>query len=54
MAELDEETRQAVKDENFEKAADLRDQKKRLLKEMEDARRDWELKREERVETVGE
>ena len=54
VAELDEETRQAVKDENFEKAADLRDQKKRLLKEMEDARRDWELKREERVETVGE
>ncbi len=54
VAELDEETRQAVKDENFEKAADLRDQKKRLLKEIEDARRDWELKREERVETVGE
>ena len=54
VAELDEDTRQAVKDENFEKAADLRDQKKRLLKEMEDARRDWELKREERVETVGE
>lgn len=54
VAELDEETRQAVKDENFEKAADLRDQKKRLLKEMEDARRDWELKREERVEIVGE
>ena len=54
VAELDEDTRQAVKDENCEKAADLRDQKKRLLKEMEDARRDWELKREERVETVGE
>ena len=54
VAELDEETRQAVKEENFEKAADLRDQKKHLLKEMEDARRDWELKREERVETVGE
>lgn len=54
VAELDEETRQAVTDENFERAADLRDRKKRLLKEMEDARRDWELKREERVETVGE
>ena len=50
----EKEKRVAVKDENFEKAADLRDQKKRLLKEMEDARRDWELKREERVETVGE
>ncbi len=54
VAELDEETRQAVKDENFERAADLRDRKKHLLKEMEDTRRDWELKREERVETVGE
>ena len=54
LEELDAETKKAVEDENFEKAADLRDQKKRLQKEMEDLRRDWEKRREEKVETVTE
>ncbi len=54
IEELDQETKKAVEDENFEKAADLRDQKKTLQKEMEDMRREWEKQRDKRVETVTE
>ncbi len=54
IEELDRETKKAVEDENFEKAADLRDQKKTLQKEMEDMRHEWENQRDKRVETVTE
>ncbi|MBQ3078377.1 MAG: ATP-dependent Clp protease ATP-binding subunit [Clostridia bacterium] len=54
LQEIDDETRKAVAEENFEKAADLRDQKKNLQKEMEDMRREWEKMRDQRVETVTE
>ena len=54
LEELENETRNAVLEENFEKAAEMRDQKKNLQKEIDDARREWEKRREEKVETVSE
>lgn len=54
LDELDEEIRRAIEDENFESAADLRDTKKHLTKEMEDLKKDWEKRRLEHVETVNE
>jgi ATP-dependent Clp protease ATP-binding subunit ClpC len=54
LEELDEEIRRAVFDENFERAADLRDSKKHLTNEMEELKKDWETRRTQKVETVNE
>ena len=51
---LRKETEEAVASENFEKAAELRDQKKRLQGEMEQRRREWEHQRNEKYEKVDE
>ncbi len=51
---LNKETEEAVAHEDFEKAADLRDQKKRLQNEMAERRKEWEQKRNSQVEVVGE
>ena len=54
LEELEEEIRRAVADENFELAADLRDNKKHLTHEMEELKKEWEARRQERIETVNE
>jgi len=54
MEELTKETEEAVASENFEKAAELRDQKKRLQNEMDTRRKEWEKQRNERFENVDE
>ncbi|MBR5257999.1 MAG: ATP-dependent Clp protease ATP-binding subunit [Clostridia bacterium] len=54
LEELDEEIRRAVFDENFERAADLRDSKKHLTSEMEELKKDWETRRTQKIETVNE
>ncbi|MBR4236177.1 MAG: ATP-dependent Clp protease ATP-binding subunit [Clostridia bacterium] len=54
LEELDEEIRRAVADENFELAADKRDSKKQLTRQMEDMKKDWEKQRLEKLETVNE
>ena len=51
---LNKETEEAVAHEDFEKAANLRDQKKQLQNEMAERRKEWEQKRNSMVETVGE
>ena len=51
---LNKETEEAVAHEDFEKAASLRDEKKQLQNEMNERRKQWEKKREEKVLTVGE
>ena len=51
---LSKETEEAVAHEDFEKAANLRDQKKQLQNEMAERRKEWEQKRNAKVETVGE
>ncbi len=51
---LNKETEEAVAHEDFEKAANLRDQKKQLQNEMVERRKEWEQKRTSKVETVGE
>ena len=51
---LNKETEEAVAHEDFEKAANLRDQKKQLQNEMSERRKEWEQKRNSKVETVGE
>ena len=51
---LNKETEEAVAHEDFEKAANLRDQKKQLQNEMTERRKEWEQKRNSKVETVGE
>ena len=51
---LNKETEEAVAHEDFEKAANLRDQKKQLQNEMAERRKEWEQKRNSKVETVGE
>ena len=51
---LSKETEEAVAHEDFEKAANLRDQKKQLQNEMAERRKEWEQKRNSKVETVGE
>ncbi len=54
LADLNKETEEAVAHEDFEKAANLRDQKKRLQNEMAERRKNWEQRRDEQIETVGE
>jgi len=54
LEELENETKKAVLEENFEKAAEMRDQKKNLQKEIDDTRKEWEKRREEKVEIVSE
>ena len=54
LEELDEEVHRAVSDENFELAADLRDKKKHLTREMEELKKAWEDSRKEKIETVNE
>ncbi|MBR4443761.1 MAG: ATP-dependent Clp protease ATP-binding subunit [Clostridia bacterium] len=51
---LTQEIEEAVAGENFEKAAELRDHKKRLQGEMEERRQAWERQRDEKVGRVGE
>ncbi len=51
---LTKETEEAVASENFEKAAELRDQKKQLQNEMERRRKEWEHRRDESVGLVDE
>jgi ATP-dependent Clp protease ATP-binding subunit ClpC len=51
---LNKETEEAVAHEDFEKAATLRDEKKKLQNEMTERRKAWEQHRDEKVETVGE
>ena len=51
---LNKETEEAVAHEDFEKAANLRDQKKQLQNEMTERSKEWEQKRNSKVETVGE
>ena len=51
---LTKETEAAVASENFEKAAELRDQKKRLQNEMDERRKEWEHQRNEKYELVDE
>jgi ATP-dependent Clp protease ATP-binding subunit ClpC len=54
LESLNKETEEAVAHEDFEKAAQLRDQKKQLQNEMAERRKAWEQHRDEKVETVGE
>ncbi|MDO4548614.1 MAG: ATP-dependent Clp protease ATP-binding subunit [Clostridia bacterium] len=54
LEKLNKDTEKAVADEDFEMAAKLRDEKKKLQNEMILRRRDWEKVRDERVDTVGE
>ena len=51
---LTKEIEEAVSSENFEKAAELRDQKKRLQNDMAARRQEWEVRRDEKSGTVGE
>lgn len=51
---LNKETEEAVAHEDFEKAANLRDQKKQLHNEMTERRKQWEQRRNSQVEIVGE
>ncbi|MGI6239427.1 MAG: ATP-dependent Clp protease ATP-binding subunit [Christensenellales bacterium] len=51
---LNKETEEAVAHEDFEKAANLRDQKKQLHNEMIERRKAWEQRRNAQVEIVGE
>ena len=50
---LNKETEEAVAHEDFEKAARLRDEKKQLNNEMAERRRDWEQRRNAKIEIVG-
>jgi len=54
LEDLNKETEEAVAHEDFEKAARLRDAKKRLQNDMLQTRSDWEKKRDEKVELVTE
>jgi ATP-dependent Clp protease ATP-binding subunit ClpC len=54
LAALGKETEEAVAHEDFEKAAQLRDEKNQLQNEMQLRRKAWEQEREEQVLTVGE
>ena len=51
---LNKETQDAVRQEDFELAANLRDRKKELQNEMDSRRREWEEKLNSKIETVGE
>ena len=50
---LNKETEEAVAHEDFEKAARLRDEKKQLNNEMTERCRDWEQRRNAKIEIVG-
>ena len=54
LESLTQEIEEAVAGENFEKAAELRDHKKRLQSEMDERRAEWERQRNEKVGKVGE
>ena len=54
LEDLGKETEEAVAHEDFEKAARLRDEKKKLLASMRETRTDWEKRRDEKVELVTE
>jgi len=54
LEQISKETEEAVAHEDFEKAAQLRDAKNHLQVEMEERRRAWEDRRNEKVEIVGE
>ncbi|MBQ4088281.1 MAG: ATP-dependent Clp protease ATP-binding subunit, partial [Clostridia bacterium] len=51
---LNKETEEAVANEDFEKAAKLRDMKKQLNNEMVERRSEWEHRRNSKIEIVGE
>jgi len=51
---INKETEEAVAHEDFEKAAHLRDVKKQLTNEMAQRRQEWENRRDEKIEIVGE
>lgn len=51
---LNKETEEAVANEDFEKAAQLRDLKKQLNNEMALRRKEWEQRRNSKIEIVGE
>ncbi|MBQ4088333.1 MAG: ATP-dependent Clp protease ATP-binding subunit, partial [Clostridia bacterium] len=51
---LNKETEEAVANEDFEKAAQLRDTKKQLNNEMAERRKEWEQRRNSKIEIVGE
>ncbi len=48
-----EEKNQVVKSQKFEEAAQLRDKEKKLLEQLEQAKKDWEEKAESEVHDVG-
>ncbi|MBR0463811.1 MAG: ATP-dependent Clp protease ATP-binding subunit [Clostridia bacterium] len=54
LQDLSETIERAIADEDFEQAAQLRDQKKTLVEAMDDIRRSWEASREEKVGVVDE
>ena len=54
LAELSKETEEAVANEDFETAANLRDKKKELQNEMQRRRSEWEQRLNSKMETVGE
>ncbi len=54
IEELTRETEEAVANEDFEKAAHLRDEKKLLQNEMQEKRAEWEKLRDSNMESVGE
>ena len=51
---LNKETEEAVAHEDFEKAAQLRDEKKKLQTEIAERREQWDQRRNDKMETVGE
>lgn len=54
LASLNKETEEAVANEDFETAANLRDQKKELQNSMQARRNAWEQRLNSKMETVGE
>ena len=54
LASLNKETEEAVANEDFETAANLRDKKKELQNSMQERRNAWEQRLNSKMETVGE
>ena len=54
IANIKSKKNQVVKNQNFEEAAKLRDEEKRLLNELEQAKLDWEVKAQSIVHEVSE
>ena len=52
IANIKTKKNQVVKNQNFEEAAKLRDEEKRLLNELEQAKLDWEVKSQSIVHEV--